>query len=172
MPYCKNCGAELANGSAYCPNCGKPIRQHLERISKLELAGWGERFVAWVLDLIIISVILVPLKIFTWITWPSYVWAPYVPRWIPFIDFGLDNIILFLYWTVMEGIYGKSIGKMAMKIQVTQRNGNHLDIIRAAIESVGKAFLLPLDCLVGWLLYPTNRQRLFNYISETIVIKS
>jgi hypothetical protein len=36
---------------------------------------------------------------------------------------------------------------------------------------VGKAFLLPLDLLLGWILYPRRRQRLFNHISETIVIK-
>jgi hypothetical protein len=36
---------------------------------------------------------------------------------------------------------------------------------QAAVESVGKAFLLPLDCLLGWIL------RIFNYLSETIVIR-
>jgi hypothetical protein len=39
------------------------------------------------------------------------------------------------------------------------------------LETVGKAFLLPLDVLLGWIFYPKRRQRLFNYISETIVVK-
>jgi len=42
---------------------------------------------------------------------------------------------------------------------------------QAAIESIGKAFLLPLDCIIGWILYPSRRQRLFNYLSDTIVVR-
>jgi len=50
-------------------------------------------------------------------------------------------------------------------------DGSQIGMGHAALESVGKAFLLPLDCLLGWLIYPKRRQRIFNYISETIVIK-
>jgi hypothetical protein len=50
-------------------------------------------------------------------------------------------------------------------------DGSEIGMGKAALESVGKAFLLPLDCILGWILYPRRRQRIFNYISETIVIK-
>jgi uncharacterized RDD family membrane protein YckC len=85
---------------------------------------------------------------------------------------GVDNVVYCLYWTVMEGIKGQSVGKMALRTRVTTRNGVPVDLARAAIQSVGKAFLLPLDCIVGVLLYPTERQRLFNDISETLVVKT
>ena len=71
----------------------------------------------------------------------------------------------------MEGIYGQSIGKMAMKIKVTKLDGKPVDLKYAAIESIGKAFLLPIDCIIGWILYKDKNQRLLNYISETIVVK-
>jgi len=71
----------------------------------------------------------------------------------------------------MDGLYGQSFGKMAMRIKVTRLDGSQINMGAAALESVGKAFLLPLDCLLGWLLYPKRRQRIFNYISETIVVK-
>jgi uncharacterized RDD family membrane protein YckC len=71
---------------------------------------------------------------------------------------------------LMDGIFGQSIGKMIMKIKVTKLDGKPLDLMHAAIESVGKAFLLPLDCIIGWFVYEKKRQRLFNYVSETIVI--
>jgi uncharacterized RDD family membrane protein YckC len=93
-------------------------------------------------------------------------------QWIPFIHMGLDNVVYCLYWTVMEGIKGQSVGKMALRIRVTTRNGAPVDLAHAAIQSGDKAFLLPLDCIVGVLLYPTERQRLFNYISETLVVKT
>jgi hypothetical protein len=46
-------------------------------------------------------------------------------------------------------------------------------ISRALVESLGKAFLLPLDLVIG-LIIPEGverRQRLFNYLSSTIVIR-
>ena len=162
MSYCRKCGAKLPEGATYCPNCGTPV----ETAFRPALAVWGERFIAWLIDMIILGIIFGP-----WITLPGYIWAPNFLRWIPFVDFGSKNVIYFLYWTFMEGIYGKSIGKMAMKLKVTQLNGKPTDIVHAAIESIGKAFLLPLDCIIGWILYPTKKQRLFNYISETIVVK-
>jgi hypothetical protein len=50
-------------------------------------------------------------------------------------------------------------------------NGDHINMGQAAMESVGKAFLLPLDCILGWVPYPRRRQRIFNFLSETIVIR-
>ncbi|MFL6379379.1 MAG: RDD family protein, partial [Nitrososphaeraceae archaeon] len=45
------------------------------------------------------------------------------------------------------------------------------DIKTAAIESFGKAFLLPLDVLLGWIFTNYKRQRIFNSISDSIVVK-
>lgn len=171
MPYCKNCGAELPEGAAYCPKCGTPV-QLPPTAPGPELADWGERFIAWLIDIIIIGIFLSPIKFLVWLQWPGFIWAPHFLRWIPFVDFGLDNLIYFLYWTIMEGAYGQSIGKMIIKIKVTQLNGKPMDVVQALIESLGKAFLLPIDCIIGWILHPTKKQRLFNYISETITVKA
>ena len=175
MPYCKHCGVQIFEGATYCQNCGKPVvsQQPEGPISEPipELAGWVERSVAWIIDMIILGIVLAPIRFFFLISWPSFVWAPRFLRWIPFVDFGLNNVIFFLYWTFLDWTYGQSLGKMAMKIKVVQLNGEPVDIMGAALESVGKAFLLPLDCIIGWILYPNKKQRLFNYISETIIVK-
>jgi uncharacterized RDD family membrane protein YckC len=60
---------------------------------------------------------------------------------------------------------------MVMRIKVTRLDGSPVGMGNAALESIGKAFVLPLDLLLGWILYPRRRQRIFNYISNTIVIK-
>ncbi len=158
----------MPEGATYCPNCGTPV----ETVAQPILASWGGRFVAWLIDIIILGVILAPIKLFIWIAWPSFVWAPDFVRWIPFVDFGLDNVIYLLYWMFMEGIYGQSIGKMILGLEVTRLNGEPASMAQSAIESVGKAFLLPIDCIVGWILYTRKRQRLFNYLSGTIVVKA
>jgi uncharacterized RDD family membrane protein YckC len=60
---------------------------------------------------------------------------------------------------------------MIMRLKITRLDGSEIGMGNAAVESLGKAFLLPLDCILGWLLYPRRKQRIFNYLSQTIVIK-
>jgi len=178
MPYCKKCGKELPEEAKYCPVCGTavtteeapaaPAAPVAAEAAGLKLAFWGERFVAWLLDVLIIGFVVGILGIFSLlvgVTWSGW------PGWIPFFNFNLGGVIYFLYWMFMDGAYGQSFGKMVMRIKVTRLDGSQIGMGYAALESIGKAFLLPLDCLLGWLLYPKRRQRIFNYISETIVIK-
>lgn len=79
---------------------------------------------------------------------------------------------MFAYWTLFEGYNGQSVGKMALNLKVTDRKGGKIVFRVAALESFGKAFLLPLDCLIGWLAMPNSKLRLFNRISSTIVIRT
>jgi uncharacterized RDD family membrane protein YckC len=168
MVQCKNCGNELPEGAVYCPKCGAAVGG----ATQLTLAFWGERFLAWLIDVIILGIIIGIITLSAWVAWPGYVWAPGAPHWIPFFDFGSSNILYFIYWLLMDGMYGQSIGKMIMRIKVTRLNGEPVDMGRAALESIGKAFLLPIDCILGWIFYPKKRQRIFNYLSQTIVVRS
>ncbi len=170
MSYCEKCGFKLPDDASFCPNCGASVPQKIRR-PRLELAGWGERIVAYVIDMIILGSIVIPLVSIFVGPWMHIIniwrWS-----WTPFVSFGVSNIVAFLYWTFMEGTYGQSIGKMALKIKVARVDDKPMDIQTAAIESMGKAFLLPIDLILGLILYPQKQQRLFNYISNTIVIKA
>jgi uncharacterized RDD family membrane protein YckC len=182
MRYCKKCGAELPEGASYCPKCGTavpieetptvPIAPATPEAPAPKLASWGERFVAWLIDMIILGAIVATIGLLMW--WfaaQPFTWVPYWPSWLPLFNFGAGGLIYFIYWTFMEGAYGQSVGKVVMRIKVTRLDGRPVSMTYAALESVGKAFLLPLDCLLGWILYPRRRQRIFNYLSETIVIR-
>jgi uncharacterized membrane protein YvbJ len=65
MPYCKKCGTELPEGASYCPKCGTavvmeeaPAVPTAPTVPAPKLAFWGERFVAWLIDIIILGVIV------------------------------------------------------------------------------------------------------------------
>jgi uncharacterized RDD family membrane protein YckC len=178
MPYCRKCGAEIKDGAKYCSVCGTPVvitktaesrEAEIFPKSGLKLALWGERFLAWLIDVLIIGAITGLLGLLTTFSFQSTMlgW----PGWIPFFNFNPNGVALFLYWMLMESRYGQSFGKMVMRIRVTRLDGSRIGMGNAALESVGKAFLLPLDLLIGYFLYPGKRQRIFNYISETIVTK-
>jgi len=166
MPYCKYCGFKLPDDARFCPNCGASVPQE---VYELKLADWGERILAYLIDTIILGLIVVPIV--SVLSWPWAYLVGFRWTWNIFASYGLSNVISFLYWTFMEGIFGQSVGKIALKMKVVKVNGEPIDIVTAAIESLGKAFLLPIDLILGLLLYPQKRQRLFNYISNTVVIK-
>ncbi|MFC7232705.1 RDD family protein [Saliphagus sp. GCM10025308] len=79
---------------------------------------------------------------------------------------------MWLYWTALEGYNGQSAGKLVMNIAVTDERGDPIDYPTAAVESFGKAFLLPLDALIGWIAMESEYVRLFNRLSSTIVVKA
>ena len=99
--------------------------------------------------------------------WPGNLISPHVP----FLDLGFRNMALFLYWTYTEGTTGQSLGKKIMKIKVTDLQGDPIDMNRSLYQAIGKAFLLPLDAIVGLMMYQDKEQRLFNHLSETIVVR-
>lgn len=134
------------------------------------LAKWESRFWAWLIDIILIGVVsnfltnfLGFLGEFSFINILSIINVK---------SFGVNGILLFAYWTIFEGYSGQSIGKMALNLKVTDRKGEKIDYGIAALESFGKAFILPLDCLIGWLAMSNSKLRLFNRISNTIVIRT
>jgi len=128
-------------------------------VDEIVLASWGDRFWSWLIDVLLISII-----------WHRAVMA------IGMEAFSLSGILLlasmlFIYWTALEGYRGQSLGKMVLNIAVTGTTGEDIRYRDAAVESFGKAFLLPIDCLSSLVYFREKRQRLFNRLSDTIVIR-
>jgi uncharacterized RDD family membrane protein YckC len=80
--------------------------------------------------------------------------------------------VLFVYWTLLEGYRGQSVGKMMLSLVVVGTAGERIGFMDAAVESFGKAFLLPFDCLLGWMGMAGKGQRFFNRLSNTVVVKA
>jgi uncharacterized RDD family membrane protein YckC len=151
--YCEHCGAELKEGTVYCPNCGTPVRGAQRQI---ELATWGQRLVAIIIDWIILGIITGILR-----------FPISSPSW-----FGSSSVIGFLYFAALDYYYEQTIGRRAMNIKITRIGGDALTPLEAVLESFGKAFILPLDFLIGYFLYGSRNQRLFNHLSDTVVVRA
>ena len=138
------------------------------------LASWADRFLAWLIDFIIVSVglgILFALLALPFQFPDNSNGMTIVHRNFGSFNYLLSSTVFFAYWTYFEHTRGQSIGKRFLKIKSTDVSGKGVDIKSAALESFGKSFLLPLDVILGWLFTNNNRQRIFNKISNTIVIK-
>ncbi len=148
----------------------EPLPVHGMPEKTLYLGKWSTRFWAWLIDFILVILFL---NIVRGIFEPFWR-LPLLWDWRNWEFFALsfETFFFFAYWTVMEGFRGQSVGKMVMNLRVVNRDGTRITYPAAAAESFGKAFLLPLDCLIGWLAMPGSKLRLFNRISSTIVIKT
>ena len=135
--------------------------------SKIILAKWKDRFFAWIVDFIIISAIST-LVIF--ISFQS-------------LDHELENFIMndgtyvptsimfFLYWIILEYKTGQTIGKKMFNLKITNIHGEKPNLKEVMISSLGKSFILPIDVVLGWMLTNEKRQRIFNKLGETLVVK-
>src|SRR5918994_465224 len=140
------------------------------------LANWGDRFLAWIVDFILVSIALAVL--FAAIAIPIWFFyyddemvAARAYQNVQPLHYIVSSAAFFGYWTYFESTSGQSIGKRLLKIKTVDLSGNRIDIKSAAIESFGKAFLLPIDVILGWIFTNNKRQRVFSRISDTIVIK-
>jgi uncharacterized RDD family membrane protein YckC len=175
MAKCEKCGAELGEGAAFCQKCGAPVAATPttapvgERM--INLAGWGDRILAYIIDMILAGIVLGIIKAVVFL--PSYFVGGMmgVPSYVPWSNFGFDNLFWFAYFLFMDLTYGQSIGKMVLKIKTTNMNGGPIELSQAAIEAFGKAFLLPLDVILGWVFTNQRNQRIFTYLAKTIVVK-
>ncbi len=157
--YCDRCGSGLETGDVYCPKCGAQAVKESNQ-GYIELATWTQRFIALVIDGLLLGVALAVLNL------PGFTMIGGLN-----IKFGIDNVLQFLYYMFMDQYYGQSVGKKVMNLRITKIGGAPLSLADAAIESFGKVFLLPLDFLIGFFFYKEKNQRLFNYLSDTVVIR-
>lgn len=162
----------------------KPISQSSSSSSPttttetIVLARWIDRFIAWLIDFIIVSIGLGIL--FAVISLPFWIvflqWFESSNMNMAFRNVGpfnyiISSLVFMAYWTYFESTSGQSIGKKLLHLKTTTFDGINIDAKTAAIESFGKAFLLPLDVILGWIFTNNKRQRIFNRASNTIVIK-
>lgn len=140
-----------------------------ETSSKIIIAKWTDRFLAWLIDFVIISIIStsVIFALFGTIDYDideSSFWvknSQYIPT----------SIIFFVYWTILEYKTGQTIGKKILNLKTTNVTGKMPNLKGVMISSFGKAFLLPVDVILGWMLTNERRQRIFNRLGDTLVIK-
>jgi RDD family len=142
------------------------------------LARWIDRFIAWLIDFIIVSIglaiLFAVISLPFWIAFPQ--WFASTNMNMTFRNAGplnyiIPSLVFMAYWTYFESTGGQSIGKKLLHLKTTDLVGKNIDLRTAVIESFGKAFLLPIDVILGWIFTNDKRQRIFNRASNTIVIK-
>src|SRR5919106_4549184 len=142
--------------------------------TEIKLARWTERFIAWLIDSVIVSVGLAVLFAILSIPFWIYYSAEEVEQQFEGLQplhYIISSLVFFLYWTYFESTTGQSIGKKVMNLKSTNLNGIVAERKSVALAAFGKAFLLPFDVVLGRIFTNNKRQRIFNRITNAIVVK-
>ena len=151
-------------------------------IADVQLASWGRRAVALMLDSVVLVIILVVLFAIAALSDPSFDDAAaesagdddLTAGWIIFllgVFFGP-----FLYTWLMLGAWGQTLGKMALGIRVAraenaQRIGYPRALGRTASVWLLSILYLPIILSYLWPLWDSRNQTLQDKMASTIVVR-
>jgi uncharacterized RDD family membrane protein YckC len=139
-------------------------------LSTLNYQGIGPRFVAQIVDSIVLIVLyfVVGTVLFGGPSFDVYGAAA--------VSFGAIYATLsFLYFTVLEAYKGATVGKMLAKIKVVREDGSPIGIGPAIIRNILRIvdalpFLYIIDMI--FISRSSKKQRLGDSIAKTIVVKA
>ena len=122
-----------------------------------QYAGFWRRFVAWVIDLVILAVIgfIVNLILSEWLA---------------------STISIFLGWLYFAGMESSTrqatLGKGAMGIFVTDMDGRRISFLRATGRYFAK-ILSALIFMIGYIMaaFTARKQALHDILASTLVLK-
>ena len=135
--------------------------------SKIILAKWKDRFFAWLVDFIIISMISASIFFLSFL-YLNYNFENFITNDGMYIP---TSVMFFSYWIILEYKTGQTIGKKMFNLKITNSQGEKPSLIGVIISSFGKSFILPIDIILGLIITNEKRQRMFNKLGNTLIIK-
>lgn len=187
--FCPTCGTETGT-SAFCPKCGTQQPGYRAPMyagvaaGTAAYAGFWLRFVAFILDRIIIGVVTFPLAMFIGFPFGHLGgWGPgmghsamFLPGMFGMIFFGgvTTLAVQWLYFALMESSEKQAtVGKMVLSIKVTDLNGNRISFARASGRFFGK-ILSGLILGIGYIMagFTERKQALHDMLAETLVVRT
>lgn len=89
------------------------------------------------------------------------------------IVIGIIGLVIFItYFIVIEARFGYTPGKRLLKLRVLKEDGSRIDYKESIVRNIPKFIsqLLLIDALLMLILYPKEKQRVFDKVAGTIVI--
>ena len=176
MAYCWRCGAQLYDNSSYCHSCGasaKPspasaigAQTGFERLKddKEFQDQWVKRIVAYVIDVVAVSVVVYFLLLV--VAFPI-VPTVFVGQTFPFVWFwgfwlgGIASLIILAYFVLAEAVFERTLGKELLGLKVTRLDDKRVDLWSSFVRNISKIsfVLLVIDLAAGLWTHGDGRQK-------------
>jgi uncharacterized RDD family membrane protein YckC len=156
------------------------IQPQIQQPLVFHYAGFWKRFLAYILDQIIMSilavVIILPFLAMVGISLWSQDFDPSAGFIFTLISMYFTMILLiiigeWLYYALMESMKGATLGKMALGIIVTDMQGNRISFGRATGRYFGK-IISSLTLTIGYIMagFTQQKQALHDMIAGCLVV--
>jgi len=209
--FCSQCGSVMAEGAAFCANCGKafsvaaaartpilaaPLAAGDAALSayagyvavpRVEYAGFWLRFLAYILDNVVIGVaammILIPLIFLTGLgTFLSKIHpdedindvGAFMLIGIVFLLATISLIVTWLYHAWMESSeWQATLGKRVLGLVVTDLAGQRISFGRATARHFSKIITNMVPLAIGYLMagFTEKKQALHDMIAGCLVLR-
>jgi uncharacterized RDD family membrane protein YckC len=148
----------------------------------VDYAGFWIRFVAYIIDEILIGIVslivILPFLLMAGVSLATLdEYDPSPVAIFSFIGAYLAAIITaltikWLYYAIMESNRGATLGKMALRLRVTDMAGNRVTFARATGRWFGK-ILSALPLSVGFMMagWTQQKQALHDILASTLVVR-
>lgn len=183
---CAACGAFVASNEGFCANCGRALLGHA---AGTEYMGFWIRFAAFIIDWIAAYILAVVIAVaigfsITADDASTSLGEQDVPQGRD-VEFTLESInfsFLLLYWGISVGHTliltawrGQTLGKMILKLQVVDANGNLPPpgrvLAREAVRAVVLLALIPLCLVYLWVAFDRRKRGLQDYAGACYVVR-
>jgi uncharacterized RDD family membrane protein YckC len=186
--YCSQCGAPVErSGAGFCGQCGAALRSQvatglIDDVDEPAYAGFWIRFLALILDGIVLSLVVQPL---TLLAGPGFEFettentAGEIQSFSSNFD-GSDFAIAALigmaiyvaYFTIAIGRWGQTIGALAVSIKVVHPDGSLLSYGASLLRYVG-SWVSGIILWIGYLMmiWDGRKQTLHDKMAGSVVIK-
>jgi uncharacterized RDD family membrane protein YckC len=198
--FCSKCGAAVPEGVSFCPNCGQatggvtpaaaipsarpaPVYPAAVAAPRVEYAGFWLRFVAWIIDRIVLQVatgfIVFPLFGIASIRTMMRMHQPMAPEDMFPLIASLGRIAIaalvlqWLYYALLESsTWQATLGKKALGLEVTDLSGRRISFARATGRYFSR-IISALTLLIGYIMagFTQKKQALHDMLAGTLVIK-
>ena len=138
-------------------------------MASLSYQGIGPRFVAQIVDGVILLILYFVLGA---AMFGSFTFDVLGLSALSFM--GVFMLLFFLYFIVLEGAMGSTVGKRITKIRVVREDGSPCGFGPAVVRNVLRVIdILPFLYIVGLILVSRSekKQRLGDRLAKTVVIK-
>jgi len=180
--YCSKCGAALAEGAAFCPNCGQAFlvvataraammgvpaaASAYAAVQRVEYGGFWLRLLAYIIDNVVIGLgivlVLVPLIFLTGLGALLSQIHPeeelgdaglFLIIGLIFLAATVGLVVTWLYHALMESSeWQATVGKKAVGLVVTDMTGQRVSFARATGRHFGKVITNMVPMLIGYIM--------------------
>ncbi|HXZ28914.1 MAG TPA: RDD family protein [Terriglobales bacterium] len=143
-------------------------------VGKYRLAGLGDRFLALVLDGFLQAALFALIGMWAAARWGGVTETGFSlegPRAL--VPLGLALAAGFLYFWLMEGLFGATLGKAAMGIQVRRKDASACTLAASLVRNLARLIDGLFFYLLGFFvaLFSRLRQRVGDHLAGTVVVQ-